>query len=62
MYHVEFKDGLHITIKGVEDVEVNSMSDSDVFINNIISKMDTSETELLRFCNLINLRLGVEVL
>lgn len=62
MYHVEFKDGLHITIKGVEDVEVNSMSNSDVFINNIISKMDTSETEFLRFCNLINLRLGVEVL
>ena len=62
MYNIQFKDGLHITIKGAEDVEVNSMSNSDVFINNIISKMDTSETDFIRFCVLMNERLGEEVL
>ena len=63
MFSVSFADGVHITIYGVEDVEVNSLSTSDVDFNNIANKaMSGSETEYLRLCNIINHRLGVEVL
>lgn len=63
MFSVQFKDGVHITIYGVEDVEVNSLSNCDVEFNNIANKAQMgSETEYLRLCNMINHRLGVEVL
>ena len=63
MFNVEFKDGVHITIFGEEDVQVNNLSISDVEFNNIANKaMMGSETEYLRLCNTINNRLGVEVL
>jgi hypothetical protein len=61
MFNIEFKDGVHITIFGEEDVQVNNLSFSDVEFNNIASKAETSETEYLRLCNIINNRLGVEV-
>ena len=63
MFSVEFADGVHITIFGVEDVQVNSLSNCDVEFNNIANKaLNGSETEYLRLCNMINNRLGVEVL
>lgn len=63
MFNIEFADGVHITIFGEEDVQVNSLSLSDVEFNNIANKaMMGSETEYLRLCNTINNRLGVEVL
>ena len=62
MFHVTFNDGVHITIYGAEDVQVNSLSTTDVEFNNIASKAESSETEYLRLCNIINNRLGVEVL
>lgn len=62
MFNVEFKDGVHITIYGEEDVQVNRLSDTDVEFNNIVNKAEMSETEFYRLCNAINSRLGVEVL
>lgn len=63
MYNVSFNDGVHITIFGEEDVQVNSYSTSDVEFNNIANKaMMGSETEYIRLCNTINNRLGIEVL
>lgn len=62
MFHVNFNDGVHITIFGTEDVQVNNYSTSDVEFNNIANKAMGSETEYLRLCNAINNRLGVEVL
>jgi len=62
MFNIQFSDGVHITIFGEEDVQVNSLSFSDVEFNNIANKAMTSETEYLRLCNVINNRLGVEVL
>ena len=63
MFSVKFKDGVHITIKGVEDVEVHSLSTTDVDFNNVANQaLLGSETEYLRLCNMINNRLGVEVL
>lgn len=62
MFNVSFNDGVHITIFGVEDVQVNNLSTTDVEFNNIASKAEHSETEYLRLCNIINNRLGVEVL
>ena len=62
MFNVSFSDGVHITIFGVEDVQVNSLSATDVEFNNVASKAESSETEYLRLCNIINNRLRVEVL
>ena len=63
MFNIESADGVHITIFGEEDVQVNSLSLSDVEFNNIANKaMMGSETEHIRLCNIINSRLGVEVL
>lgn len=63
MFNVEFKDGVHVTIYGEQDMQVNSLSVSDIEFNNIANKaMMGSETEHLRLCNIINNRLGVEVL
>ena len=62
MFNIQFKDGVHVTIKGEQDMQVNSLSETDVFFNTVAAKAKTSETEFLRLCNLINNRLGVEVL
>ena len=61
MYNIEFADGVHVTIYGEEDMEVNSLSLTDVEFNNIASRAMTSETDYIRLCNAINNRLGVEV-
>lgn len=63
MFKITFKDGVQVTIRGVEDLTVEQLSSCDVEFNIIANKaMNGSETELLRLCNLINNRLGVEVL
>lgn len=62
MFNIEFADGVHVTIFGEENMQVNSLSVSDVEFNNVANKAMTSETEFLRLCNMVNNRLGVEVL
>ncbi len=63
MFSISFKDGVHITIDDEENMQVNSLSTTDAEFNNIANKaMLGSETEYLRLCNIINYRLGVEVL
>ena len=63
MFNVEFKDGVHVTIYGYEDMQVNSLSNSDVEFNNIASKaIAGNTTEYIRLCCMINNRLGIEVL
>lgn len=62
MFNIHFADGVHVTILGEENMIVNSLSNSDVEFNNVAGKAETSETEFLRLCNIINNRLGVEVL
>ena len=62
MFNVSFADGVHITIFGEEDVQVNRLSDSDIEFNNIANKAEVNEADFYRLCNAINFRLGVEVL
>lgn len=62
MFNISFADGVHVTIFGEENMQVNSLSVSDVEFNNVANKAQTSETEFLRLCNMVNSRLGVEVL
>lgn len=62
MYKVTFKDGMSITIRGVEDVQVNTMSETDSQMNQLIDSMYNSETDYLRFCVAVNRRLREEVL
>ena len=60
---VTFKDGVEITIRGYEDVEINHLSENDIEFNNIANKaLNGSTTEYIRLCCKINERLGVEVL
>lgn len=61
MFSISFKDGVHVTIYGEQDMQVNSLSETDAFFNTVAGKAETSETEFLRLCTLINNRLGVEV-
>lgn len=61
MYHIEFKDGVHVTIDEEENVTVNNYSERDVEFNNIANKaMSGDETNYLRLLNIINKRLRTE--
>lgn len=62
MFHIEFNDGVHITIDDEENVIVNNLSATDVHFNTVAGMASDSETEFIRLCNIINNRLGVEVL
>ena len=62
MYSIQFKDGMNITIRNDQDVQVNVRSTTDASMNQLIDKMNDSETDYLRFCVAINDRLKEEVL
>lgn len=60
---ITFKDGVEVTIRGYEDVEIHHLSENDIEFNNIANKaLNGNVTEYIRLCCKINERLGVEVL
>lgn len=61
IYHIKFRDGVHVTIDEEENVTVNEYSNSDVEFNSVANKaMLGDETNYLRLLNIINHRLHVE--
>lgn len=63
-YIVSFKDGVSVTIDTeTDEVQVNSMSYTDVEFNNIANKaINGDETNQIRLINLINNRLRTEAI
>lgn len=63
-YSIAFKDGVNVTIDTeFDEVQVNSLSNTDVEFNNIANKaLSGGETDQIRLINAINGRLRVEAI